>query len=109
VSIVGMVTLGSLSLRRIGLAGMLATSPGDLGLMLLAGVCNAAAFVTLTKSLQLTSMVFANALNATQATMAAVMGVLLFQEPLSPWLLIGVGLTIGGLLLMRKRRPPSEP
>jgi drug/metabolite transporter (DMT)-like permease len=109
VSIVGMVVLGSLSWRRIGLSGMLATSPWELGVMLLAGVCNAAAFVTLTKSLQLTSLVFVNALNATQATMAAVMGVMLFQEPLSPWLMLGVGLTIGGLLLMRKRRLPKEP
>ena len=76
--------------------------------MLLAGICNAAAFVTLTKSLQLTSLVFVNALNATQATMAALMGVLFFHEPPSPWLLTGVGLTIVGLLLMRKRRAPAD-
>lgn len=108
VSLVGMLTLGSISLGRIGLEGMAATTPRSLGLMLLAGLCNAAAFVTLTKSLQLTSLVFVNALNATQATMAALMGVFFFQEPPSPWLLTGVGLTIVGLLLMRKRRPPAE-
>jgi len=108
VSVVGMLTLGSLSYWRIGLSGMLATTPSDLGLMLLAGLCNAAAFVTLTKSLQLTSLVFVNALNATQATMAALMGVMIFGEPPSPWLLTGVGLTIAGLLLMRKRRPPAD-
>lgn len=108
VSIVGMLSLGSISIWRIGLEGMLATTPRDLGLMLLAGVCNAAAFVTLTKSLQLTSLVFVNALNATQATMAALMGVLFFQEPPSPWLLTGVALTIVGLLLMRKRRSPQD-
>jgi len=109
VSLVGLVSLGSLSLARIGLSGMLATTPHDLGLMLLAGVCNAAAFVTLTKSLQLTSIVFVNALNATQATMAALAGVLFFQEPPSRWLLTGVGLTIVGLLLMRKRKvPPGQ-
>jgi drug/metabolite transporter, DME family len=105
VSIVGMLSLGSLSFWRIGWDGMLATTPHNWGYMLLAGVCNAAAFVTLTKSLQLTSMVFVNALNATQATMAALMGVFFFQEPPSPWLLTGVGLTMGGLLLMRKPRP----
>ncbi len=108
VSIVGMLSLGSISLWRIGLEGMLATTPHNLWLMLLAGVCNAAAFVTLTKSLQLTSLVFVNALNATQATMAALMGVFFFQEPPSPWLLTGVGLTIGGLLLMRKRRISAD-
>ena len=36
------------------------------------------------------------------------MGVFFFQEPPSPWLLTGVGLTIGGLLLMRKRRSPAD-
>jgi drug/metabolite transporter, DME family len=108
VSIVGMLSLGSISIWRIGLEGMLATTPRDLGLMLLAGVCNAAAFVTLTKSLQLTSLVFVNALNATQATMAALMGVFFFHEPPSPWLLTGVALTIAGLLLMRKRRSPAD-
>ena len=108
VSIVGMLALGSLSYSRIGLAGMLATTPRDLWLMLLAGVCNAAAFVALTKSLQLTSLVFVNALNATQATTAALMGIIIFHEPPSPWLLTGVGLTIAGLLLMRKRRLPAD-
>ena len=108
VSIVGMISLGSISLWRIGLGGMLATTPHNLWLMLLAGVCNAAAFVALTKSLQLTSLVFVNAINATQATLAALMGVFFFQEPPSPWLLTGVGLTIAGLLLMRKRRPPAD-
>ena len=108
VSIVGMLSLGSISLWRIGLDGMLATTPHNLWLMLLAGVCNAAAFVTLTKSLQLTSLVFVNALNATQATTAALMGVFFFQEPPSPWLLTGVGLTIAGLLLMRKRSPLTK-
>ena len=58
------------------------------------------AFVSLTKSLQLTSVVYVNALNATQATLAALAGVLIFKEALSPWLAIGVGLTIGGLMLL---------
>ena len=109
VSLVGLMSLGAISLGRIGISGMLATTPRELGLMVLAGICNAAAFVTLTKSLQLTSLVFVNALNATQATMAALAGVVFFNEPPSHWLLTGVGLTIVGLLLMRKRKvPPGQ-
>jgi len=84
-----MLSLGSISLGRIGISGMLATTPHELWLMLLAGICNALAFVTLTKSLQLTSIVFVNALNATQATMAALMGILFFGEPPSRWLVLG--------------------
>ena len=50
--------------------------------------------------MQLTSVVYVNALNATQATLAAVAGVLIFREALSPWLALGVGLTIAGLMLL---------
>jgi drug/metabolite transporter (DMT)-like permease len=88
---------------------MLATTPRDLWLMLAAGVCNTVAFVALTKSLQLTSVVYVNALNATQATLAAVAGVVIFHEALSPWLALGVGLTIAGLLVLAKAHRAMRP
>ena len=102
VSVVGMVSLGAISWQRIGLAEMFAAPSSFWSCTLLAGVCNAIAFVALTKALQLTSVVYTNALNATQVTMAAVAGTLFFREPISSWLLIGIGLTITGLVLMRK-------
>ena len=104
VAFMGMISLGSLSWLRIGSAGMAGTSPDDLTMMLLAGLCNALAFLALTKSLQLTSVVYVNALNATQAMLAALAGVVIFQEAPSPWLLFGVGLTIAGLLLLTRTR-----
>jgi len=97
VSTTGLVALGVLSWLKIGHAGILATAPGDLARMLAGGLCNTVAFVSLTKSLQLTSVVYVNALNATQATLAALAGVLIFGEALSPWLTLGVALTISGL------------
>jgi drug/metabolite transporter, DME family len=60
--------------------------------------------VALTRSLQLTSVVYANALNATQAGLAALAGIVFFQEAQSGELLVGVLLTIAGLVLMRQRR-----
>jgi len=54
--------------------------------------------------LQGTAVVFVNALNATQATMAAIAGVLIFHEAPSPELAFGVLLTIAGLLLMKQRK-----
>jgi drug/metabolite transporter (DMT)-like permease len=102
VSLVGLVTLGFWSWLRIGPSGILATRPDDLATMLAAGACNTVAFLALTKSLQLTSVVYVNALNATQATLAALAGVLIFQEARSPWLLAGVALTIGGLMLLAR-------
>jgi drug/metabolite transporter (DMT)-like permease len=112
VSIVGLVSLGPWSWLRIGGQGIAATAPHDLGLMLLAGACNTLAFLALTKSLQLTSVVYVNALNAAQAALAALAGVLVFGEALSQWLLHGIVLTILGLAIMTRRRqplPPQEP
>lgn len=110
VSIVGLLALGLIAWLRIGQRGMLATTPGELGLMLGAGLCNTVAFISLTKSLQLTSVVYVNALSATQATLAAIAGVLIFREALSSYLALGVGLTVAGLLVLawahRGMRPP---
>jgi drug/metabolite transporter (DMT)-like permease len=104
VSIVGLVGLGGLSITRLGLEGIAATPRPAFLVMLLAGLCNAVAFAALTKSLQLTSVVYVNALNATQATMAAVAGIVFFQEAVSTALVVGVSLTIVGLMLMRRGR-----
>jgi drug/metabolite transporter (DMT)-like permease len=104
VATVGLVALTGLSWLRIGGDQMVATKPDDLVMMLLAGVCNAVAFMALTKSLALTSVVYVNGLNATQAMLAAIAGIVLFGEAASPWLMTGVTLTIVGLLLMTRRR-----
>jgi drug/metabolite transporter, DME family len=110
VSCVGILSLGVTSWLRIGHSEMLATEPHDLILMLAAGVCNTLAFMALTKSLQLTSVVYVNALNATQVTLAAIAGVVIFREALSPGLALGIGLTISGLLLMtRAHKAMIEP
>lgn len=113
VSISGILSLMLLSYFRIGLEQMAATKPVDWQLMLLAGVGNALSFVALTISLRLTSVVYVNALNATQAAMAAIAGLLFFGEVLSPWLLVGLALTVIGLLYMRQGKsaqdvPPEE-
>lgn len=100
VSICGLVSLSTLAWLRIGGSGMAATTQPEWLLMLAAGLCNTVAFMSLTKSLQLTSVVYVNALNATQATLAAIAGVLIFREPLSPWLATGIGLTVLGLLVL---------
>lgn len=100
VSIAGFIALSSIAWLRIGGEGMQATTSREWLIMLAAGLCNTVAFMSLTKSLQLTSVVYVNALNATQATLAALAGVLIFKEPLSQWLALGVALTIAGLMVL---------
>ncbi len=108
VTLTGVVALGAMSFVTTGITAMLATAPADFWVMLLAGIFNAVAFLALTKSLQLIPVVYVNALNATQATMAAIVGILFFQEPSSGWLWCGVGMTVFGLLLMRRPPRPQE-
>lgn len=103
VGVVGVLSLFPLSLTRLSLADMAATSAHDWIAMLGAGMANAAAFFLLVKSLQMTSIAHVNALNATQAAMAAAAGVLLFHEPLSGALGLGIVLTAIGLLMMDAR------
>ena len=71
-------------------------------MMMLAGACNAVAFVALTRCLQLTSVVYANLLNAGQAALAALAGVLIFREPASTGLVGGVLLTVVGLTILTR-------
>ncbi|WP_425616948.1 EamA family transporter [Anatilimnocola sp. NA78] len=104
VSLMGLASLGFLAMQRIGWQGMLHTESLDVALMLAAGVCNALAFVALTRCLQLTSVVYANVLNAAQAALAALAGVLVFREPASVALTAGVGLTILGLVILTRKQ-----
>jgi drug/metabolite transporter, DME family len=108
VGLVGVVGLGAMSVARIGTTGMWHTSSADLGMMLLAGVCNAAAFLALTKALQLAPIVYVNAMNATQAAMAFLAGALLFWEPITTPMVLGLCLTVVGLVLMRGGKRPAE-
>lgn len=97
---IGVLSLGTLSLAKIGTAAMWATQRADLAMMLAAGVCNAVAFFALAKALQLTGLVHVNGLNASQTAMAALAGIVLFQEPITVALVVGVTLAVVGLLLM---------
>ncbi len=102
VGMVGVVGLGIVTFNQIGLSGMLDTTPANLAAMLGAGMFNAVSFLAMTKALQLTNIAYAYALNATQATMGALAGVFFFHEATTPWLGLGVGLTIVGLLYMSR-------
>ena len=101
ISFSGFLLLGFLSLRGIGWDEMLATRPRHFVDMFLAGIFNAVAFLSLTRAIQLTSVTYVNLINASQVAIAALTGVMLFQEKLSLLMMIGVALTIAGLMLMQ--------
>ena len=101
-----MVSLGPLSVYRLGI-GKLASTPGEqFGWMIAAGTFNLIAFLAISKGLQLTTVVHANVLNASQVAMAVVAGWVFFKESMNLWLVLGVALTIAGIILID--RPVDE-
>jgi drug/metabolite transporter, DME family len=107
VCVVGVISLGSASVAKLGFEGILATTLRDWIVMIAAGLFNFVAFIALTRALQLASVVYVNAVNASQVAMAAVAGVVFFQESMSLALVGGVVLTVAGLLVMPRHKPES--
>ncbi len=114
---VGTVSLSLLSFQQHGFGHLQQTTVEQWGVMVAAGVCNFIAFVALTRALQVTSLIFVNAINATQVALASVLGVVLFGEPVSVGLILGATLTACGLLIMPRKtarsagrpQPPDVP
>ena len=107
-TLMGVLSLGSLSIWRLGPGGLMDTRPDQWTWMLAAGACNLVAFLAITKGLQLTTVVHANVLNASQVAMGAIAGVRLFNESWNVWLLAGVLLTIVGVILVGQSSPDSS-
>jgi drug/metabolite transporter (DMT)-like permease len=109
ITAMALITLGPLSLGQLGVDGILRTRPVDFQVMLLTGALNLAAFASLTKGLQRTSVVYANVLTASQTALAAVTGMLLFHEPPNSAMLLGVTLNVVGVVLVdHGRSQPTE-
>ncbi|MBA63473.1 MAG: hypothetical protein CMJ76_14040 [Planctomycetaceae bacterium] len=72
--------------------------------MILAGVCNAIAFVALVSAIKILSVTRYNLVNASQAALGAITGAVIFQEPVSGWMVGGIILTIIGLMVMKRNK-----
>jgi len=69
-----------------------------------AGVFNFTAFVALSLALKALPVVAVNLINASQVAMAAVAGIILFDEMITPSLIAGIVLTFVGLLVLASRK-----
>ena len=63
---IGTITLGPMSIHRLGFDGLLATSGEQLAWLLAAGIFNLLGFIGFTKGLHLTTVLHANVLSASQ-------------------------------------------
>ena len=70
--------------------------------MTLAGICNAIAFVALVSAIKILSVTRYNLVNASQAALGAISGAVIFDEPVSVWMVLGIVLTVIGLMVMKR-------
>ncbi|NNJ24968.1 hypothetical protein LzC2_10300 [Planctomycetes bacterium LzC2] len=106
-SLAGFLSLSAFLLLKTGEIPLTSTPPEARLPLLLAGTANVVAFFCIAAALQRIPVVRSNLLNASQAAMAGVVGVVWFREPPTLWLLTGTALTIAGLALLGLRRPRS--
>lgn len=92
----GVILIGALVWIRVDLDELRQVETIDWVMMSLAGVANALAFLSLTLSLKLIPVAFVNAINASQVTLAAVAGVVIFGESLTLEVSLGIFLTVLG-------------
>ena len=112
VSTVGMVCLGTGALLNSGWGAIASTPPKSLAAMVGAGTINAGAFFLMGRALQWANLVEVNIVSASQNALAAVAGLVIFQEPATAKLFVGVALSIAGCMLVDRGRrsvPPPEP
>ena len=100
VAMVGTVGLCSLGAEQLGVEGVSAIPLQAWFGMSLAGVVNAAAFYALTVSLKILPVLYVHLVNSSQVAMAAIAGALIFGEPVTLLIGIGVVLTVLGFLVM---------
>ncbi len=109
INCMGILFLGPWAITRLGIGGMLATSPRDFLVMLATGVFNLLAFLLIAKALQLTTVVRVNVINnALTTALTVVAGILLFSEPARWEFLAGVVLTLIGIVLISYNASSEE-
>jgi drug/metabolite transporter (DMT)-like permease len=96
----GTLILGPLSAWKLGLSTMCSISPASLALAVTAGLLNLVAFSGIIYGLKHTTIIHAYVVNSSQTAFAALAGMLVFGESLSPALLVGVGMIMGGMVII---------
>ena len=96
----GPLILGPLSAWQLGPAAMGTISASCLTLAVTAGLLNLLAFTSIIYGLKHTPIVHAYVISASQTAIAALAGMLVFGESLTPPLLIGVTMVIAGMVII---------
>jgi drug/metabolite transporter, DME family len=109
INLMGVVVLGPWSAYQLGFQTLVQTAPCDLAMMLAAGVFNLLAFLLVTKSLQMISVVRFNVINNGLTTvLTAVVGIVLLSEPWNSTSLLGILLSMAGIVAISCAPPAAE-
>lgn len=101
---VGTIVLWAITSVRVGMEPILDVTVHQWAIMVAAGVFNFSAFVALSAALKSLPVVAVNLINASQVALAALAGVILFEERVTLWLIIGIALTFAGLAVLAQGR-----
>ncbi len=101
--LIGTISLWAFCWLTLGAAPIAATPTASWLTMIAAGVLNFSAFVAITTALKLLPVVAVNLINASQVAMASLAGILLFREPVTLQLVLGILLTFAGLMILARR------
>ncbi len=102
-SAAGFLVLCPLSLTLLPWSAVTAMTGEEWVVMSIAGWFNAIGFYAITHAMRKLTISRANVINASQNAFCAVGAVLVFQEQLNPIALVGIALTITGLLSLDRR------
>ena len=99
---VGIITFGSCLFLRRGLDGFTNVPPIAWKLIPITGLCNMVGFFFQVQGLRLTSAVQASLIAVSQILVLSLIGMILFGEPTTPLVWIGLSLTACGVVLSAK-------
>lgn len=102
-SAAGFLILCPGSLLLLPLDDIARTTPTEWVTIATAGIFNAIGFFAITHAMRTLTISRANVINASQNALCAIGAVLVFSESLAPLALLGIGLTISGLLVLDRR------
>lgn len=102
-SLTGLISLTILGGAMMGWDRLAAIQTDEWQMMLWAGTFNAIAFFSISNSLKLINITQVNVINATQNAMCAIGAVMIFAEPVSTPMVVGMILSIIGLVTLDRK------
>lgn len=99
----GLISLTTLGWFVLGPDRIAAIKLDEWFMMFSAGCFNAIAFFSITNALKLMNISQVNVINASQNAMCAIAAVLIFAEPLTTPLVLGIAMSIGGLFVLDRK------